>query len=132
MTDLSALATKRGANEGAWMHLKHPTTGEPLFLDEAQKKPTRVRVRGIECTAVRKLRERAERKNSQARGQIVVTDTELGMQVLKALIVDFENAEYEGSALTNTEKDKETFLNISDDFGEQVLDFSSDRANFLG
>lgn len=129
MTDLSKLATRQNANEGAWMHLKHPTTGEPLFSDKGE--PTQVRVRGLECTAVRKLREKAERKNATARGVTIVTDTELGMQVLKALIVGFENALFNGNPLTNEEKDKEIFLNISDDFGEQVLDFASDRANFL-
>jgi hypothetical protein len=60
--DFSTFSTTDLADSGSWLHLEHPATGEPLYLDSENNigtvetdKPCRVLVRGNRSDAVQKV-----------------------------------------------------------------------------
>lgn len=67
--DFSSLTDTSRASEGSWLHLNHPTTAEPLYLQgdgsigtEKTAKPCRVRVRGNRAPEVRSVIRQRERQ----------------------------------------------------------------------
>lgn len=127
---LSELDTKSGANHGAWLHLKRPD-GE-LHYSPDGKTPTRVKVHGMECDAVKRERIKRDRANAFHNVDNYITQEEFGDNVLASLIIDFEGIEDDdGNPLEPTMNNKRKFINLSEDINRQVLAFARDRTNFF-
>jgi len=122
--DFSALNTRSAADAGAFLHLRHPVTGELLYTDKG--KAVGLMVRGTESTTVQKALRDATKRLKTA------DDAKRGLAFVSALVFGFENVFYEGRALTDTDEDKALFFGLSDSFVEQVVDFAKDRASFFG
>lgn len=137
--DLKALNTKEPAETGAFLHLKHPVLGYPLYTgegadetgypnDEDKAKPVGCWVRGFEAPSVQRVVRRV-----QARGMRGAKETEqAGLDIAMSLIIRFENILLNGRELEATVEDKEAFLRQSDDLIAQVTEFAKDRRNFFG
>lgn len=130
--------SRGAAEEGARLHLCHPVTGEPL--NDPKGGPCVVIVRGAES---RKAQEAAARARNARAGKDEKPGSleELHAQLVKAakpLIMGFENLEVDGRPATA--EDADAFLNLQmingspdeKSFAEQVLAFSTKRANYLG
>ncbi len=122
--DFTSLNTRAAADEGAFLHLRHPVTGDLLNTDEGES--IGLMVRGTEGAKVQKtLRDLNKRLKT-------AEDTKRGLAFVSSLVFGFVNVSYEGRALTDTDADKELFFGLSESFVEQVLDFAKDRASFFG
>lgn len=68
--DFTKLNSTDTHDEGSWLHLEHPATGQPLYLGEGNSittdktdKPCRVRVRGNRSDAVKRVTDAKARQD---------------------------------------------------------------------
>lgn len=121
--DFVAIDMKKASDTGAFLHLRHPSTGKLLYSDG---EPVGVHVRGKESPAVQ-----SRVKSAQRRRVTNDSDEDFGLGYLVSLVIGFENIERDGKPLEPTDESIRWFFGRSDAFGEQVLAFSQDRANFF-
>lgn len=153
--DFNAFDSVSAAEKGAELHIKHPATGKPLFDNPDDpfadnSKPCIVIVKGAEAPSVREARRELQKaraqaddaKNNEAEGN----DDDLSfddlhermVEALSCQVCGFKNIHRGDNPATK--KDVEWFLNLnrfnaqSDEksFAEQLAEFSSKRANYLG
>lgn len=137
---------KRGAT-GAWLHLKHPSSGALLYADNDHDRPCRVRVMGNEAPAAQeafariqkaKAKEAAAVKDKAAPTRSPAEVHQDLVDLALPLILGFENID-NGSAPATAE-DAVWFLNLQitngqadeQSFAEQVVAFGFKRASILG
>lgn len=123
--DLAQLDLTAKSNDGEWLELEHPVTGEPLGI--------KIKLAGVDSDIykkqLRKLQDRRLRK-----GLRTITAEEFEeeqLQLLVACTLDWKGMIYEGKELEPT---KENIRMIYEKFGwirEQVDNFIGDRRNFL-
>lgn len=111
--DFSTLVSTGSDSEGSWLHIGHPATGEPLYLQDDGKvvtgeteRPCRVLVRSNrapEVRAVTKARERAEelhamrlmRASPDEAQRLITADAKAReahqKELLVAVVADWEN-----------------------------------------
>lgn len=133
MTNFDARAA---AERGAWLQIKHPTTGESMTDDG---KPCRVRVLGMQSrTAVAIAAASLRARNGQP---LEIADIEgnnaRNVSDAAQLILGFENMTRDGKPMTRD--DAEWFLGLNlpsggrgKSFLEQVNDFSQAQGADLG
>jgi hypothetical protein len=121
--DFSKLETRGASEVGAFLHLVHPAHKTRLF--DAAGEPVGIYLRGTESTTVRKLARKAAKRAAQS------TDDDVGHDFLAALVIRFVGVERDGKLLGTDDADIRWFFGLSDSFGEQVLTFAQDRANFF-
>ena len=62
LLDIAKIDSRSGANAGAWLHLKHPGTGELLYANPDNKEfPVRVKLLGMEAQAIRDVYDNSRR-----------------------------------------------------------------------
>ena len=113
------------ANEGVWMNLEHPVTGEPLEV--------KIKLAGIDSDYYKKELRRQQNKRFK-KGFRKMNAEELESETIELLVactLDWDGVELEGQALEcnpeNVRKVYKQFPWIK----EQVDNFINDRANFL-
>jgi hypothetical protein len=122
--DFAALDTKKAAEKGAFLHLKHPALGNLLWDGEGDdRKPIGVYVRGMESRTVQDTLKRieADRLKGESDGD--------DLSFVASLIIGFTGAERDGKPLTA--EDAKWFFGLSVGFVEQVVSFAKDRASFF-
>jgi predicted glycosyl hydrolase (DUF1957 family) len=135
--DLGNLDFSKQAEEGAWLHLEHPTTGDPL---ETEGSPVRVLLLGRDSAAYRKAAHKAQdarlkaaaRGAAGARGLTAEVLERESIRVLAACVVDWEGIVVDGEALEYSHAAAVELLERFDWIKQQVDAFVEDRANFLG
>lgn len=120
--DFSTLNTRKASAAGAFLHLLHPVTGKAMFNDDGQA--IGLMVIGTESDAVRAGVRAAQRNRMK-------DPTEKGDDFLVSLVTGFQNIVREGAPLEFTPENVRWLLDLSDSFGEQILAFAQDRANFF-
>jgi hypothetical protein len=120
--DFSTLNTRKAAAQGAFLHLLHPGTGKAMFTDAGEA--IGLTVIGTESDAVRNAVRQAQRNR-------VKDATEKGEDFLVSLVTGFHHIVRDGVTLDCTPENVRWILDLSDSFGEQILAFASDRANFF-
>lgn len=123
--DLKTLDITSPANEGVWMDIEHPITGEVLDI--------KIKVAGIDSNIYRKkLREQQNKRIRKGFKNITAEELEAeAIELLVACTLDWKGVEYEGQEL---ECNPENIRKIYKEFPwirEQVDLFINDRANFL-
>lgn len=116
--------------DGAWMHICHPTTGEPLFNDG---KPCEVKVlwvdsdrygaltRGLDMTILRKGRKMSREESKR-----------LTLKRAAAAITAFRNVVFEGRELDGAKQDdKLLWVGLAPNFIDQVQTFAADAEHFF-
>ena len=139
MVDFTQLDSRAAAENGAWLHLRHPATGE-LMMDG--DKPCMVQVRGMESRSAIKAASDAVRKRKPGD---TLADIEANhaknIESASALIMAFDGVS-RGPKPATVPDDVDWFLSLGipvgnaapeqRTFAEQVNAFAIDRANFLG
>lgn len=143
--DFSQFDSATKAEDGAKMHLKHPATGDLLYDNPKgatikNSKPCLVHVKGAEAKSVRDSVRAAQKARAKEGEKSAEMDDmqELVNESAKRLIVGFENI-HRGEKVA-TLKDVDWFLELNSltgsagekSFAEQINEFASSRANFLG
>lgn len=126
--DLSALDTRKGADGGFDLQLKHPGTGETLA-------GWVVRVRGYDSAAYQEiLREHQRRRLERSRAKRITVE-ELEAESLEAaavLLVGWpDNFNLDGQPFAWSEANARTLLGRFPWIREQVETGAADRGNFL-
>lgn len=120
--DFSTLNTRKASAAGAFLHLLHPTTGKAMFTDTGEA--IGLTVIGTESEAVRVAMRSAQRNR-------VKDATEKGEDFLVSLVTGFHHIVRGDVELPCTPENVRWLLDLSDGFGEQILAFAQDRANFF-
>lgn len=114
MFTLDSLDTETKQEQGAWLHLIDPATGQPAYIDEDQEKPCRVKLQGWESKAgkavIVKARNKANRAIQKSRNGKAKAE-ELTIEKLE------QSAEDDALALSEMALDWE---NILDGSGKEV------------
>ena len=123
--DLTQFDVVSPANEGVWMNLEHPVTGEPLEV--------KIKLAGVDSDYYKKELRRQQNKRFK-KGFRKMNAEELESETIELLVactLDWEGVELEGQTL---ECNPENVRKIYKQFPwikEQVDNFINDRANFL-
>lgn len=139
--DFTRFDSRAGAETAGRLHLLHPATGAKLYADEDQKLACIVLVKGTESrsaqAAMRKARKARMSEDDERDDTLEGLHDNLVAGAIP-LIAGFENIARGESAATVA--DAEWFLNLNmlngrkgeQSFVEQVMEFASSRANYLG
>jgi hypothetical protein len=120
--DFSQLDTRTASDAGAFLHLRHPITGEPLY-DKGEA--VGVYLRGMESRTVTEEMRKA--------GKAKLIGEPLGLKLIQSLVIRFVGVEREeGVLLGTTPKDIAWFIGLSSSFEEQIINFAQDRSSFFG
>lgn len=122
--DFSTLDTKTPAERGAFLHLRHPVTGEHLHDDSG--KPIGMMVRGLESKTAQDHLKRLEK--SRLKG---ASAEDTGFGVVSSLVIGFVGVDRAGVPLTISGDDLQWFFGLSDSFVDQVMAFARDRSSFF-
>ena len=121
--DFSALDTKKAAEKGAFLHLKHPALGHLLWDGDDKTRPIGVFVRGMESRTVQDTLKRLQADKMKG------DDAGDDLDFVASLIISFTGAERDGVPMTAD--DAKWFFGLSVGFVEQVVTFAKDRASFF-
>lgn len=120
--DFSTLNTRKASAAGAFLHLRHPADGTAMFTDAGEA--IGLTVIGTEAPAVREALRKAQRA-------AVKSNTDKGEDFLVSLVTGFHHIVRDGAELPCTPENVRWLLDLSDGFGEQIMAFAQDRANFF-
>lgn len=124
--DLSTLNTAENAEEGAWLELEHPSSGEPLGIH--------IKLVGVDSKTYNKqLRKQQDKRLKKQFKNISAQELENeSIELLVACTLDWEGVIFEENAL---ECNKENVRWLYKNFKwirEACDDFIGERAHFLG
>lgn len=134
--DLNQLDTQAAASKGAWLHLRHPVTGDLLFDDPEQKKPMRIELLGADSKEYRgemhrTKNERLREVQGEGVGDRPSQDAEARAVAIAAVCTRaFENIKLNGVALVCTPEIAITVYTKFDWIFRQVSSFIENRKNF--
>lgn len=123
---LDQLNTAKTADEGVWMEIEHPVSGEPIDMhlkmlgsdSETYKK------------TIRKQQDRHLKKGlRQLKSEQVEADT---IELIVSCTLDWRNVEENGQELDCTKENVRHVYKTYDFVKEQAREFVEDRSNFLG
>ena len=123
--DLTQFDIVSPANEGVWMTLEHPVTGEPLDV--------KIKLAGVDSDYYKKeLRKQQNRKFKKGFRKMSAEELEADtIELLVACTLDWEGVELEGQALECNAENARKIYKRFPWIKEQVDNFINDRANFL-
>lgn len=132
--DIFALDTRPLANEGAWMTLKHPHTGNPLKA--ADGRPQRIRLYGADSELMEGIRQGILDKRLQKPGKAgkfklsaeELSDEELA--AMGAMAAEFDGVIFQGKEVQASQAVMQQMLKVPWVF-DQVDEFINERRNFL-
>jgi len=142
--DFAKINLTADSDKGAWCHIKHPVTKEPLYLngDNGQPdhtKPVRIKMAGrdseiwkeAEKQFVQRQLDKAQAGNS---AKVTVESVQHNaLSVLALATLEWENIPYDGHMLRlDAEKHNARALYAAQTWiKEQVDEFAGNRANFM-
>lgn len=146
MFKLSNLDTESAQEQGAWMHIIDPATGEPAYADLEQEKPVRIKYKGwlsqdgkeIGINGRNKLVQEAVKKGKKKDEPVMMSVADLeenaksDAETLTKLAIDWENIIDENGK--EIKFNKETFKNVALNHLElrrQSLEFLNDQKAFF-
>ena len=123
--DLTQFDVVSPANEGVWMNLEHPVTGEPLDV--------KIKLAGVDSDYYKKeLRKQQNKKFKKGFRKLSAEELEADtIELLVACTLDWEGVELEGQALECNPENVRKIYKRFPWIREQVDNFINDRANFL-
>ncbi|AUR90857.1 hypothetical protein NVP1151O_16 [Vibrio phage 1.151.O._10N.222.46.B1] len=147
MFTLDNLDTESAQEQGAWLHLVNPATGELAYLDEEQTKPCRIKFKGWHSEAgkesalkgrnkmMKEAVKQGKGKNKQTK-ELTIADLKenaiTDAETLEALAIDWENIC--GSDGKPIDFSKKAFYNAAIralDLRKQALEFIQDQTVFF-
>ncbi|NIA10013.1 MAG: hypothetical protein GWP10_09865 [Nitrospiraceae bacterium] len=126
ITDLSQLSTNVKSEEGAWLTLEHPVTGDPLF--------GRIKLAGVDSKIYQKQaranQDRQLRKGFRSKFSSAELESSR-IALLVAITLAWENIAENGQELEPTSENVRHVYTTYPWIREQVDEFAGDRANFI-
>ena len=119
--------------DGAWMHIAHPVSGEPLYDDDERAKPCRVKVLSVDSKAYAQATRSIDvRLLRTAAGGALEEASKASTERAAAAITAFENVWYEDRYLDAKSKaDRLLWVGLAPDFVTQVQRFAARIDNFF-
>ena len=138
--DLSSLDTQQKSDEGATMHLAHPVTDEPLWIDEdgQDPKPVEIDLLGVDShkyTQAAHDQQSKRLKRAGRRGRIDVTGEEIEADQISLLVsctTGWRNLVVDGETIPFNQMNARKLYARFTWMREQAQAFINDRSNFLG
>lgn len=133
MTSIYDIDTVTLSDEGVWMNLEHPTTGEELMRNG---KPIRLKILGGDGDRAQKLQQKAAEKVEGAKlrnrsRRNLEFETAVYKDMMTRLVIDMDNvADDDGEIVYSPEACKTLFEKAPWIF-EQAFAFFNNRSNFL-
>lgn len=127
--DLASLDLTKASNDGAWITLKHPATGEELS--------GRIKIVGKDSTKFTQLSEEFKRKtlddmkSNKTMAQRMENAQEQSDSILVACTLDWDGMMLDGKDLPFTETNVKMVYSRFNWIKEQIDVAIADRANFL-
>jgi uncharacterized protein YbcI len=123
--DLANLDTGKTAEEGVWMELEHPASGEALGMH--------VKVLGVDSERYQKALRKQQDKRLKKRNKTIKAE-ELeneGIELLAQCVAEWEGFTYNENELECNLENVRWFLKTYKWAKDQIDDFIGDRSNFL-
>lgn len=126
--DLKNLDYRAAQSNGAFLHLRHPATGDLMWEGaEVEGNEVGVYVKGVEDPKAQRLARIIQAdnfKNDRERENA-------GLDYAYHLVCGFKNLTRDGELLDHQDpKDLKAFFDLTDDFVHQIMEFAQVRANF--
>lgn len=141
ISDLSALDTAKAGEEGATLHVKHPSTGEPMFVMQpgtTDPVPLTLTLLGSDSatwrskvfeTNRRRLREMQGRRNVRLTPEQVDADA---LELLSEVTTAWTGVVVDGKSLPCNAENAATVYRRLPWIREQADEFANDRENYAG
>ena len=134
MFDFNVFNSEKLADDGATMHLKHPTTDAPVYIDDKQAKPCEIILMGADCDVYlefqqKKLNQRSKHKNDDKidfRKSI-----REAADVYARMTKGWSNIWHDGKELEFNYKNAVMVYMTYKEIRVQVSSFISDKENFI-
>ena len=128
-TDLSQLDTSKASEDGVWMEIENPSTGEPLGI--------KIKVLGMDSKAYRDQQRKTQDRNlkkgmkglKSLKSETLENDR---IELICACTVGWENVVYNGETLECTRENCRWLYKQYPWIFDQVDEYIGDRGNFLG
>lgn len=141
--DIAQLDVKTRSEKGSFCHLTHPAFGHPMYTGEGADEMGRLidenlphekvgaLVRGAEAETVQKYLEKARRdalKGDEENKALKDDEDEDDLIYAKMLLIELVNITTDGKPLKGqTDKEKEVFFGLSNDFERQIYQHAAKR-----
>ncbi|AGH31827.1 hypothetical protein SLPG_00033 [Salicola phage CGphi29] len=127
---LKQFDTVGASNQGAWLHLQLPDNGGPAYLDEAQKKPLRLKIKGPDSDEWTAFQRKAAKKNQDELEED--DNASVDADLFARMTLDTENIPDESGEGTRGKSYDELYQLYLDykDIRIQALRFVLKRSNF--
>lgn len=131
MNVLKQFDTVKTSEEGAWMHLVAPGTDDKVYLDDEQKQPVRIKLKGPDSPMwvnFQRKAIRSDKKDNRSVEDVAVEDSKL----FAKMTLDFENIPNDDGKGTQTfsrEAAIQLYLKYKD-IRMQALRFVVSQENF--
>jgi hypothetical protein len=134
----AGIDTRGAAEAGRKLHVRHPLFNHPLYYgpdtDEDGIKqgedcqPVTMTVRGYHSKSVQQAAAKVKRKRAKFGDE----EEELGLDMIEAMVLDWEGFTDDGEALELTRTNLRLVFDMDVGFFRQVEEFARDRRNFFG
>jgi hypothetical protein len=123
---LDQLNTAKAADEGKWLELEHPVSGEPLDMH--------LKLLGSDSDAYKKtMRKQQDRHLKKGLRKLTSEQVEAdSTELIVSCTVDWKNMQENGDDLEFTKENVRRVYKTYDFVREQAREFVEDRSNFLG
>lgn len=129
MNVLQQFDTVSASEEGAWLHLKIPGSDEKAYLDEDQKKPLRIKLKGPDSDTWTAFQRKAMRAKQNDKSVDETTNEDA--KLFAKMTVAWENIpDDSGDSLEFTAENAIKLYRKYKDIRIQALRFVMDQANF--
>ena len=134
MTDLSIFNTEKLSSDGAELHLAHPVTGEPVYLDDEKKMPITITVKGTDSDVYQRALQKATNKARTSKQtddvdyDYLITET---VELYADMVLGWKNINHDGKALKFNRDNAVLLFSTYKEIRKQVGDFMAEKANFI-
>lgn len=129
MNVLQQFDTVSASEEGAWLHLTIPGSDEKAYLDEAQEKPLRIKLKGPDSDTWTAFQRKAMRAKQNDKSVDETTNEDA--KLFSKMTVSWENIpDDNGDELEFTAENAIKIYRKYKDIRIQALRFVMDQANF--
>lgn len=128
MSILDQFDTVTASEEGAWLHICHQGTDDKVYLDKAQKKPLRIKLKGPDSEVWIAFQRKAMRKSDKEEERSPAEIAEEDADLFAKMTIEWENMP-DDVGECNQKNAKALYLKYKD-IRIQVLGFVHSRENF--
>ena len=137
MFDFNVFNSEKAAEEGAVLHLAHPTTGDNVYIDgDKKQKPCEIILMGTDCDVYlsyqqKKLNERSRKKNGAVNEVDFKKSIRESADVYAKMTKGWNNIWHDGKELEFSYKNAAMLYMTYKEIRVQVAQFIDEKENFI-